>query len=241
MSSGEYSGTPEVFPVERTPTSDGDQEKPPRQTELYVVEGRSAALSVAALRDREFQAVMGLQGKPLNSHRASPARVAAHPFYSLLTQQIEGEHAGSRLILLFDPDADGIHCSALLLGFLLKFHSDVISGGRVFAARAPIMEVVTRRTRPSSLEPEQLDHSQSHSNGIQEVFYAYADGNSSRLLRDVRLAGLEITGRRYFRGLGGIPPEILRGQCVDPKSRYLIPVSTAEAEASVSIFLGSKR
>lgn len=226
MGSGDYSGKPEVFPVD--PESTSRQESDSGALELFIVEGRSAALSIAALREPSFQAVMGLQGKPLNALKASEKKVAAHPFYSLLAQQVLGPHASGKLILLFDPDADGIHCSALLLGYILKYHRHTLERGRVFAARAPVLEVVVRRACADAQRTEPA----------LDVFFSYADGTTNRLLQDIRMAGLEVVSRTYFRGLGGIPPKILKTQCVDPASRTLVPITTAEAETAAKIFLG---
>ena len=86
--------------------------------ELFLVEGESAAGAVAAVRDAPTQAVLPLQGKPLNAWRAGAARVAAYPLYRRLAAALCGADATDgahlplaslrfeRLMLLFDPDAD---------------------------------------------------------------------------------------------------------------------------------------
>ena len=93
--------------------------------ELFLVEGESAAGAVAAVRDARTQAVLACQGKPLNAWRATPARVAAYPLYpqlasalgwsSVVDSSATAAPRFERVMLLFDPDADGIHIGALLL------------------------------------------------------------------------------------------------------------------------------
>ena len=92
--------------------------------ELMIVEGDSASSSVGAARDERFQAVLPLQGKPLNAWKASRTRVAANPFYQAIIDAIGAGWDESfaiervryeRIVLIFDPDADGIHCSMMSL------------------------------------------------------------------------------------------------------------------------------
>jgi len=85
--------------------------------ELFVVEGESAALAVARVRDPRTQAVLAMQGKPLNALKASPRRVASQPLFRALAAAL-GTGMGDdfrgdrlrfdRLLILTDPDADGI-------------------------------------------------------------------------------------------------------------------------------------
>ncbi|MCE9629376.1 MAG: hypothetical protein K8S94_01470 [Planctomycetia bacterium] len=94
--------------------------------ELFVVEGDSAAASVSPVRDQRYQAVLPMQGKPLNTIKASRAKVAGHTLFAALTAAIgtgmdpHFDAAGlryDRILVLMDPDADGIHCGVLLLMF----------------------------------------------------------------------------------------------------------------------------
>ena len=96
------------------------------EAELLLVEGESAAQSVAAVRQSLRQAVLPLQGKPLNAWKAGRDKVLASPLYRQLAAALGLPDAVScsdadvgrlrygRILLLFDPDADGIHIGATL-------------------------------------------------------------------------------------------------------------------------------
>jgi len=106
--------------------------------ELFLVEGDSAANSVTAARDTLFQAVLPMQGKPMNAGKASASRLAGNNWLQTLFQSL-GCGTGNdfnmdalryeRVMLLFDPDADGIHCGALMLicfEHLMPMHQEEI-------------------------------------------------------------------------------------------------------------------
>ncbi|MEM7560450.1 MAG: toprim domain-containing protein, partial [Planctomycetota bacterium] len=99
--------------------------------ELFIVEGDSASQAVAAVRDPRFQAVLPMQGKPLNASKASWRAVREYELYQqafialgysqLCSAGRLANHVAkpeacrfSKILLLFDPDADGIHCGALM-------------------------------------------------------------------------------------------------------------------------------
>lgn len=113
--------------------------------ELYVVEGDSAAGAVSRMRNAQFQAVLPMQGKPLNTVRATAQKVVANPWFAALTQAL-GTGLGDafalqalrydRVILLMDPDADGIHCGALVTMFFYRWMRPLLDDGRVGIARA---------------------------------------------------------------------------------------------------------
>lgn len=101
--------------------------------ELFIVEGDSAAGAVANLRNAQTQAVLPMQGKPLNALRTSGERVSEFSLFKQLVAALgvnlldtePGEASDlatllfDRVLLLFDPDADGIHCGALMLMFFI--------------------------------------------------------------------------------------------------------------------------
>ena len=183
-----------------------DSEQHGEQAELFLVEGDSAARSVANLRDLRTQAVLPLQGKPLNAWKASAARVEASPLYRQLADALgtrsaidptplpaNGPRFG-RLLLLFDPDADGVHICALLLLYLQRWMPGWLAQGRVLVVRAPMFSV----SHP--------DHGTA---------YAWSPEHAQAILRDWQADGAL---HRYL-GLGSLPPEVLRRLCVDPATR----------------------
>lgn len=132
--------------------------------ELFLVEGDSAAAAVAGVRDPATQAVLPMQGKPLNATRASRSKVLAHPFFAPLVAALDvGIEADcdprrlryERVLVLTDPDADGIHCGFLVLLFFHRWLRPLLDAGRVEIVRPPWGEVVVAgRPTLAFSEPE---------------------------------------------------------------------------------------
>lgn len=212
--------------------------------ELLVVEGDSAAESVKAVRDSSFQAVLPMQGKPLNAIRASAATLKRHEllcaFVSALgfpnhlqespkSKPLDMECLRyERIVLLFDPDADGIHCSALMVLFIDKVLPQLLEDGRVEIVRPPLFgfEIVEPGVEQDALEVSQSLGPDSTSAG--KILFAYSEPECREIERSLERNKLAYN-RRYFRGLGGIPSSILQEQCVSPSSRKSDCVGKAEA------------
>ncbi|MDO5624228.1 MAG: toprim domain-containing protein [Pseudomonadota bacterium] len=202
--------------------------------ELFLVEGESAAGAVAAVRNARTQAVLALQGKPLNAWRASVERVAAYPLYGQLAAAMgwpspvavpETAPRFERVLLLLDPDADGIHIGALLLLYLKRFAPDLLAQARILMVRAPMagLRVAARET------------------GEVEDVWAYTP-NQARALRERAAAAPErwaVLREWGFRGLASLPPEVLRTTCVDPATRRADVVTPAQMQAVVDVFGGA--
>ena len=156
--------------------------------ELFVVEGESAAKAVSRRRDARFQAVLAMQGKPLNAWKASETAVANNPlFQRMITVIGTGPHAGlqptkarfKRIVLLCDPDADGIHCNVLLLLFFYRWMRPLLDLGRLAVVRPPQFEITISAT--------------------QQVAYAYSKAHHRKLReafanRNCRLSGTSVPG-----------------------------------------------
>ena len=191
--------------------------------ELFVVEGESAALAVTRVRDATTQAVLAMQGKPLNAIKATEKKLAAHPLFTALTDSLgTGRGAAfdldklrySRVLLLMDPDADGIHCGVLMLMFFYRWMRPLLDAGHVEIVRPPWGEVV-----PADGTPPR--HACSEAS-----FQAVSDA--------VRARG-PATARR-FRGLAAIEPQLLLETCIAPATRRTDRISTAEAAAMIEVF-----
>ena len=191
--------------------------------ELFVVEGESAALAVTRVRDATTQAVIAMQGKPLNAVRATEKKLAAHPLFTGLTDSL-GTGRGdafdlaklryARVLLLMDPDADGIHCGVLMLMFFYRWMRPLLDAGHVEIVRPPWGEVV-----PADGTPPRHACSEAE-------FQALSDA--------VRARG-PATARR-FRGLAAIEPQLLLAACIAPATRRTDRISTAEAAAMIDMF-----
>lgn len=202
---------------------------PDSGAELFVVEGDSAASAVAAACDPQRQAVLPLQGKPLNAARASAARVARDPFLGALSQALGtgwGEACSltglrySRVLLLHDPDADGIHIGALLLMYFARWMPPLLAAGRIERIHAPIGEVLDDPALGAD-SPRSLAYSEPHFLALCQT----ARANH----------GQAMVARRY-RGLGGLAPGVLQTHCLAPTSRLARVLSPDDAREAAAIF-----
>lgn len=191
--------------------------------ELFIVEGDSAAKSVSRLRDARIQAVLPMQGKPLNAYRAREATVAKNALYrSLLTAIGSSDLAPptklryDRIILLFDPDADGIHCGVLVLLFFYRWLRPVLDDGKVYILRPPLFEIAT--------------------SDRQRVQFAYNEDQYRTLCAEFNDAKYK---KQRYRGLGSMNEEVLFETCLNSATRNLQQLSARDAELSLAIF-GSK-
>jgi DNA gyrase subunit B len=203
---------------------ESNEHAPSADSELFLVEGESAGQAVGAIRDPRLQAVLALQGKPLNALKASPRRVRTSPAFSALTAVL-GEAPGTslplgllryrRLLLLMDPDADGIHTAALVQLFLLRCMPSLIEQGFVWIIHAPWGEI--RRPGRSPLISFDAMEYRQQSRAVE--------GEPGVL-------------RIRHRGLGTITPAVLASCCIDPATRRARPLAPADVQEAARIFGG---
>ena len=210
-----------------TPVKLTDSRRHGAGTELFIVEGDSAASTVAALRDGQFQAVLPMQGKPLNAIKASAEKVAAYPLFKALNESFGIDHSRptadlfvwddlrfERLVLLFDPDADGIHSGALMLMFVYQYLRPLLDQGRVLMIHAPWVQISLTEQQP---------------------LYAYSEAQALALTQQLRAQGKTPQVVRY-RGLSGIDRAILMQTCIDPATRNARVMTEQDALAAIEIF-----
>ena len=210
-----------------TPVKLTDSRRHGAGTELFIVEGDSAASTVAALRDGQFQAVLPMQGKPLNAIKASAEKVAAYPLFKALNESLGIDHSRptadlfvwddlrfERLVLLFDPDADGIHSGALMLMFVYQYLRPLLDQGRVLMIHAPWVQISLTEQQP---------------------LYAYSEAQALTLTQQLRAQGKTPQVVRY-RGLSGIDRAILMQTCIDPATRNARVMTEQDALAAIEIF-----
>ncbi len=187
--------------------------------ELLIVEGDSAAAAVTRVRDPGRQAVLPMQGKPLNAARASRGKVLGHPFFGPLVAAVgAGAEAAcrpelaryDRVLVLTDPDADGIHCGFLVLLFAYHWLRPLLDGGRIEVVRPPWGEVVV----------------------AGEIRLAFSEPEFATLVSEVRRRGGAV---RRFRGLAAINAETIRETCIDPATRRTERVSAADVAAMIEV------
>ena len=216
-----------MFPRGPLKLDDCQSHGPGSGAELFVVEGDSAADSVSRVRDAVFQAVLPMQGKPLNALKASEKKVAGHPLFQALAEAI-GFRFGDRfdlascryerVLLLMDPDADGIHCGVLMLMFFQRWTPALLDAGCVEIVRAPWGEVLV--------------------SGEPAPRFAFSEHELQHMADVFNERGAVVT--RRYRGLAAIEPGVIAATCVAPASRRTSPISAAEAASLIGMLNGLK-
>ena len=202
---------------------------PDSESELFIVEGDSAAESVAAVCDRKYQAVLPLQGKPPNAAKASKSKIASCELFNAIRYALGFDQAGeidpkaarfSKTIFLFDPDADGIHCGALTLIYFHRQLKPLLEAGCVSMIESPQFRL--RWLDGLSGKPQALLVYNSQDLALQ-----------MQKLRKQQAIGVAKT---HYRGLASLEHEVLYEACVDPHSRRIHRLGVGDAEAVISMF-----
>ncbi len=204
----------------------------PARTELFLVEGDSAGGSAKQARDREFQAVMPLRGKILNTWEVAPADVLAsqevHDIAVAIgvepgSEQLEGLRYG-RICILADADSDGLHIATLLCALFLRHFRPLVSAGHVYVAMPPLYRIDVGK----------------------QVFYALDDDEKQGVLDRVEAGKVKgKVGVTRFKGLGEMSALQLRETTMAPETRRLVQLTVAEDDREtfdlMDMLLGKKR
>jgi len=188
----------------------------PTRTELFLVEGDSAGGSAKQGRDREFQAIMPLRGKILNTWEVEPTQVLASQEVHDIAVAI-GVDPGSddlsglrygKICILADADSDGAHIATLLCALFVRHFRPLVEAGHICVAMPPLYRIDVGK----------------------QVFYAL-DNEERQIILD-RIERENIKGKlsiQRFKGLGEMNPMQLRETTMAPDTRRLVRL-TIQAE-----------
>ena len=198
--------------------------KKAENNELFIVEGDSAGGTCTQARNRLFQAILPLRGKPLNAEKKRMEQILANEEIRTLISALgagwgsdfkESDLKYHKVVILSDADQDGMHIRAILLTFFFRHMRELITGGHVYIGMPPLYKISKRG----------------------QTEYAYDDAALEELKKQMG-KGVEI---QRYKGLGEMNADQLWETTMDPKRRKLIRVvidDAAEAERLVSTLMG---
>ncbi|MCP5155188.1 MAG: DNA topoisomerase IV subunit B [Ectothiorhodospiraceae bacterium] len=201
------------------------------RTELFLVEGDSAGGSAKQARDREFQAIMPLRGKILNTWEVSSGEVLASQEVHDISVAI-GVEPGStdlsglrygKVCILADADSDGAHIASLLCALFVRHFRPLVAAGHVHVAMPPLYRIDVGK----------------------EVFYALDEDERKGILD--RIAAEKLRGKvnvQRFKGLGEMNPLQLRETTIAPDTRRLVRLTVEQEDGTdqvLDLLLAKKR
>ncbi len=194
----------------------------PAQTELFLVEGDSAGGSAKQARDREFQAIMPLRGKILNTWEVDPTEVLSSQEVHDIAVAL-GVDPGSndlaelrygKVCILADADSDGAHIATLLCALFVRHFRKLVQEGHVYVAMPPLYRIDVGKN----------------------VYYALDDQERAGILHRLEAEGIKgKVNIQRFKGLGEMNPLQLRETTMAPDTRRLVQLTLGAKDGADSV------
>ncbi len=193
-----------------------------KRTELFLVEGDSAGGSAKQARDKDFQAIMPLRGKILNTWEVGSADVLASQEVHDISVAI-GVEPGSddlsklrfgKICILADADSDGLHIATLLCALFVRHFPRLVREGHVYVAMPPLYRIDVGK----------------------QVFYALDDAEKQGIL--ARIEAEKLRGKvnvQRFKGLGEMNPLQLRETTIHPDTRRLVQLAMEPGDETMKV------
>ena len=190
------------------------------RTELFLVEGDSAGGSAKQARDREYQAIMPLKGKILNTWEVSSDEVLGsqeiHDISVAIGIDPDSDDLSQlrygKICILADADSDGLHIATLLCALFVRHFRAMVEHGHIFVAMPPLYRIDLGK----------------------EVHYALDEEEKEGILDQLKRKKGKPNVQR-FKGLGEMNPLQLRETTMDPNTRRLVQLSLDNAEETMAL------
>ncbi|HWW80461.1 MAG TPA: DNA topoisomerase IV subunit B [Steroidobacteraceae bacterium] len=203
----------------------------PKRSELFLVEGDSAGGSAKQAREKDFQAIMPLRGKILNTWEVESGSIGSSEEVHNISIAL-GVDPGSadlsqlryyKVCILADADSDGQHIATLLCALFLKHFRPLVANGHVYVAMPPLYRI----------------------DAGKQVHYALDDVEREQILKKIEKENSRTKPSvTRFKGLGEMNPSQLRETTIDPKTRRLVQLTIEAADDTdqlMDMLLAKKR
>lgn len=194
----------------------------PMRGELFLVEGDSAGGSAKQARDREFQAIMPLRGKILNTWEVDASEVLSSEEVHNISIAIGmdpdsndvSELRYGKICILADADSDGLHIATLLCALFMKHFPVLVERGHIHVAMPPLFRIDLGK----------------------EVFYALDENEKEAILKKLQKEKKRGTPQvTRFKGLGEMNPKQLRETTMEPNTRRLVQLTLDHTEDTLKL------
>jgi topoisomerase IV subunit B len=203
----------------------------PKRSELFLVEGDSAGGSAKQAREKDFQAIMPLRGKILNTWEVESGSIGSSEEVHNISVALGVDPGSSdlsqlryhKVCILADADSDGQHIATLLCALFLRHFRPLVANGHVYVAMPPLYRI----------------------DAGKQVYYALDDEERDKLLQKIEKENARTKPQvTRFKGLGEMDPKQLRETTIDPKSRRLVQLTIEAADDTdqlMDMLLAKKR